>query len=97
MQRHINPQDDKYLRQAFMDAFDPQDDVLSLEQLKVAVIGAFREAKAKCLKEAWNGTFNLPLKGNSNHLFFILSLLIRALFNSWLSLFILLSYFIRQN
>jgi len=82
-----------------MDVFNPPDHgdgaaAFSLEQLMVAVEAVYEEAMAKCIKEAWNGTFNLPLKGN---LFFILSLLIRALFNSWLSLFILLSCFIRQN
>jgi hypothetical protein len=67
----------KYLRQAVMDVFNPPDGdgaaAFSLEQLKVAFQAVFREAMAKCLKEASNRTFNLPLKGNSNHLFFILS------------------------
>lgn len=82
----------RYLRQAVMDVFNPPDGygagAFSLEQLKVAFKAVFGEAKAKCLKEAWNGTFNLPLKGNSNHLFFILFLEFNLIDNSWLSLFI---------
>lgn len=62
----------KYLRQVVMDVFNPPDHgdgaaAFSLEQLMVAVEAVYEEAMAKCIKEAWNGTFNLPLKDKTEH------------------------------
>jgi len=44
-------------------------------------MGAFREARAMYFKEARTRIFNVPLKGNSNHLFGIQILTGKLKFN----------------